>query len=217
MKNKIYILGPRNNKKPYKSLKVINTTSKAGWSKGLSPFIAGPVLLYNGLISYNMENAWQFSKVYNHMVDINENPNNKYFKWAENGWNDVKAHRYPIRKGAKPLYSYWNGEKLNYVEARKNIYIPLYARAVKRTEAFKKLRKIFKEENIGLWDFDGYDYKKVGLNKIEDVITFTKFPMGHAFVLKMMLEKIIRVNRHDTVFLNDKSIGFVDKKLETRN
>jgi hypothetical protein len=33
-------------------------------------------------------------------------------------------------RGAKPEYSLWDGERLDYIEARKRIYAPLYARAV---------------------------------------------------------------------------------------
>lgn len=55
----LYVIG-------YKDLKwvdeqrVINTTSHSNnFSKGLSPFNLGPVFLYNGYQSRNVENAWQ--------------------------------------------------------------------------------------------------------------------------------------------------------------
>jgi len=46
----------------------INTTSSAGWSRDLSPFIIGPCDLYGGHVFQNMENGWQFSKVYRGMA-----------------------------------------------------------------------------------------------------------------------------------------------------
>ena len=51
---------------------IVNTTSRSNdWSKGLSPFFLGPVDLYAGLSAKNVENAWQFAKVYPQHVDIN--------------------------------------------------------------------------------------------------------------------------------------------------
>ena len=95
---------------------VINTTSRsANWSRGLSPFILGPCKLYGDYESKNVENGWQNSKVYLEHVDENGNPSPEYFKWAVEGWNNSRAVRYPMGKGAKPLYSYWNGEKMNYI------------------------------------------------------------------------------------------------------
>ena len=42
-----------------------------------------------------------------------------------------------------PLYSLWDGQKLGYVDARKQIYIPLYSGAVINTPAFTKLKEVF--------------------------------------------------------------------------
>lgn len=167
----------------------INTTSRSGnWSVGLSPFYLGPVDLYDGYVARNVENAWQYAKVYPQHVDEKGNPSIDYWTWAQYGWGKERADRYPMGKGAKPLYSYWDGRKLSYVEARKKIYAPIYAKAVEKTEAFKKLTEIYKEKGeIWLWDFDGYDHVKLGMT-FKDVIDCETRKMGHAFVLAMMLQ-----------------------------
>jgi hypothetical protein len=135
-----------------------------------------------------MENAWQYAKVYACHVNADGNPSPEYFKWAKTGWRASRAHRYPMGKGAVPEYSYWNKKKLTYVEARKEIYIPLYSAAVAQTEAFEQLREIHAQsEDIWLWDFDGYDYHKLGMT-LEEVRDCPHRKMGHAFVLAMMLE-----------------------------
>ena len=59
-----------------------------------------------------MENAWQYSKVYKCFLNNQNEPTEKYFEWAKNGWNSAWANRYPMGKGAIPEYSFWNGEKL---------------------------------------------------------------------------------------------------------
>lgn len=186
----IYVIGPYD-KAPEGAL-IINTTSRSdNWSRGLSPFFLGPVDLYSSHISQNVENAWQFAKVYEYYTDQNGNPDERYFKWAKDGWADKRAHRYPMGKGVSPLYSYWDGEKLTYVEARKKIYIPLYSQAVKKTPAFAQLKKMSQGDiDLYLWDFDGYNHKACKLT-LDQVINNPKRKMGHAFVLTMLLEGAI--------------------------
>lgn len=187
----IRVIGP-NHPVPEDAL-VINTTSRSlTWSRSLSPFFLGPVDLYGGYASINVENAWQFSKVFEYYTDEQGEPDERYFKWAKDGWDDTKAHRYPMGKGVKPLYSYWNGEKLTYVEARQRIYIPLYAVAVQKTSAFAKLKKMHEEgQDLYLWDFDSYDHKACNMS-FEQVITDPNKKMGHAFVIAMLLEGFIK-------------------------
>jgi hypothetical protein len=184
---KVKVIGPRD---PKPEGVIINTTSRSqGWSRGLSPFVLGPCKLYNGFESFNMENAWQYCKVYKKFVGSDGNPLPEYFDWAISGWNDKRANRYPMGKGATPEYSYWDGNKLGYIEARKIIYIPLYARAVRYSMAYEKLKHIYKSNDvIYLWDFDGYDYKSLDMS-LTDVLNCRTRSMGHAFVLARMLEK----------------------------
>lgn len=183
----IYVIGPKD-PIPNNS-EVINTTSRSRtWSRGLSPFFLGHCALYGDYVSKTMENAWQYSKLYKIHSDSDENPTSEYFDWAACGWADRRAHRYPMGKGAKPLCSYWDGEKLSYIEARKRIYIPLYCRAVEKTSAFQTL-KLFAEssdEDIYLWDFDGYNHKEEGM-VYDEVVNCENKKMGHAFVLYGML------------------------------
>lgn len=191
----IYVLGPHDKKKilslKSENVPIINTTSSSTdhWSKQLSPFFLGPISLYKQYSSRNVENAWQFSKVYKRFVGEDGYPIKEYFVWAQRGWNDTYARRYPMGKGTAPEYSYWNGEKLDYVSARLKIYIPLYSSTVTKTEAFKKLKGIYNEtKNICLWDYDAYDHYSLNMT-LKDVAMDPKRKMGHAFVLAMLLNK----------------------------
>ncbi len=184
----IYVIGPYD-KAPDGAL-IINTTSRSdNWSRSLSPFFCGPCDLYNGYKSHNVENGWQYSKVYEFYTDDNGDPSEDYFKWAKEGWNNTRAVRYPMGKGIKPLYSWWNGEKLSYVEARKKIYVPLYSKAVQQTHAFKRLKEMYEssEDDIYLWDFDGYNHRYFNID-FDYVINDPTKTMGHAFVIAMLLE-----------------------------
>lgn len=171
---------------------VINTCANGNseWSD-LSPFLLGPSELYehNGTLlrSKNMENAWQYAKVYKNHTNKNGDPTPDYWNWALTGFAKKKADRYPMGKGAAPEYSLWNGEKLGYIEARKKIYVPLYARLVVKTNSFTKLKYMHDcGIDFTLKDWDGYDHKDQSLSK---VLNNPKKKMGHAFVIKMLLTK----------------------------
>lgn len=71
-----------------------------------SPFTLGPVDLYDGRVAGNVENGWQYSKVYPEFAAEGE-PTEAYWQWAEDGWSKQRADRYPMGRGAKPLYSWW--------------------------------------------------------------------------------------------------------------
>ncbi|CAF1195943.1 unnamed protein product [Rotaria sordida] len=184
----------------------VTSTTKEKWCSEFSPFFLGPIELYSNnkdgkmFIAKNMENAWQFCKVYKQFTDADGySPSPAYWQWAENGWNDSKPHRFPLgRKASKPLYSLWNGKKLNYIEARKIIYAPLYAKYVEQTDAYKKLNDIYikyccgdkndkHKKPMALLDFDGWDHLGQGYT-LEQVINMEKPKMGHAFVLAGLLE-----------------------------
>ncbi|CAF0988114.1 unnamed protein product [Rotaria magnacalcarata] len=187
---------------------MFNVTSKTKekWCLEFSPFLLGPIELYPNSkdgkmwIAKNMENAWQFCKVYRQFTDIDGNsPSEAYWKWAEKGWNDSKPHRFPLgRVAVKPLYSLWNGKQLSYIEARKTIYAPLYAKYVEQTDAYRKLNEIYikyccgdqndkHKKPMGLLDFDGWDHLGQDYT-LEQVINMEKPKMGHAFVLAGLLE-----------------------------
>ncbi len=167
----------------------INTTSRSelDWSKDFSPFYLGPCKLYGDFESKNVENAWQYCKVYKKYLDMFGGPNEEYFKWAQSGWTNKSAVRYPMGKNAKPEYSYWDGKCYSYIQARKKIYVPLYVKSVIKTNGFKKLKELYNSKiDIYLRDFDGYDHDSLNMS-LTDVLNNPTKTMGHAFVLKMLL------------------------------
>jgi hypothetical protein len=184
----VYVYGPKD--KIPEEHEVINTTSRsATWSKQLSPFFLGPCDLYDGMKAKNVENAWQYSKVYKKHLNSDGSPSEQYFKWAKMGWDNQVAVRYPMGRGAIPEYSYWNGEKLDYISARKKIYIPLYGKSVMKSDAYNKLKEIYNNTGVlHLWDFDGYNYIKENVD-LKEVINNPNRKMGHAFVLAILLMK----------------------------
>lgn len=169
---------------------VIDTTSRStNWSKGLSPFFLGPVELYNNHIALTFENGYQYCKVYANRADDAGNPTDEYYKWAREGWESPTAKRYPMGRAARPLYSLWDGARLGYIDARKQIYCQLYSATVETTPAYEQLcdeysRCVDNGVKLYLRDYDGYAMKTT----YKDVINDPTKKMGHAFVLAMMLE-----------------------------
>ena len=163
---------------------VIDTTSSSGNYRGLSPFIlsAPP--------AKNFENLWQFSKVYPlHWNESMGIPNKDWGLWSNKGYQDEIAHRYPMGKGTIPVGSWWNDRLLDYIEARKQIYAPEYAKNVQTTTAFANLKQLYiaNEPKLVLLDYDAYDHQALGMT-LKDVINNPDKKMGHAFVLMMMLK-----------------------------
>ena len=170
----------------------IDVTSRSTtWSRGLSPFIieGGPV--WTGDVAKNVENLYQFIKVYPCHVDSDGNPTEEWFEWAKKGWNTRAGVRYPMGKGAKPLYSYWNGKKYGYLDAKEKLYVKMYSRSVCRTDAYKKLEELYKEclkekTTLVMRDFDAYNHVNLKLTPYEVLRHPTK-KFGHGFVLMFML------------------------------
>lgn len=193
MSAKIWVLPFWDKDRPKKDYVEINATTKSNtWSRGLSPMLVGMIFSDNG-IAKNMENFWQYAKVYKHHVDQDGNPTQEYFDWKNKGYNKDWADRYPAGKGSIPLYTWYCGEKLNYIEARKELYLKYYKEAVIKTEAFKKLKEVWQDckknnKDLILLDFDAYNHRI--LNYTWDQILHDETrKMGHAFVLAKILSE----------------------------
>lgn len=133
-----------------------------------------------------MENKWQFSKVYKKVPESkqtysrfdqkviwqhraethieNDTLNDKYWKWRDKGMKCKDAIRYPvgfthrhecmyaIKKNKDGVCS----DKLNYVESRKEIYVPEYCNLVQKQKKFKNLQKRLNQgENLLIIEVDG--------------------------------------------------------------
>ena len=177
---------------PYPGAIEIDTTSHGQFKEDLSPFYLGPYEWEHPQFGHmrceKFENLWQYSKVYPaHAEPFTNNPTAKFYEWQKAGFAKYRADRYPMGKGVKPLYSLWNGQRYTYVEARRVIYIPIYASLVSKTNTYKELKKLVSlGGDVVLRDFDGYDYIGMG-RTLDEVIDDPKKKMGHGFVLALLL------------------------------
>lgn len=168
---------------------VIDVTSRSLTpGRFLSPFNLGPVDLYDGYTAFNIENAYQFAKIYEQFA-FDDVPGEAYFEWAKKGWENKKPIKYPFGAWNVCLYHWWNGKKLSRLEAQNQIFIPLYTKAVIKTEAYHKLKKLYdtSDKDIYLLDFEGYNHRFLEMSW-DDVINHPEWPVGQGFTLCMMLE-----------------------------
>jgi hypothetical protein len=168
----------------------LNVTSRSdNWGRHFSPFNLGPVDLYDGYVAKNIENAYQFSKVYQVHNDINDHPSKDYWDWAKAGWDNPAPIKYPFGAWTKHLYHWWYNKKLTNLEAQNQIFLPLYKKAVIKTPAFEKLKYFYETSNKDLYllDYEGYDHRFLE-KSWDDVINNPNWPVGQAFALCMILE-----------------------------
>jgi hypothetical protein len=157
----------------FESIMVMTKSSKYG--------SLGPYCLKNKA-GHNMENIWQFSKVYASVpaskqycsrwdrtviwdhpaethVDANGKTNTKYANWKKMGTEASYPIRYPVgmKHRSQCLYSLdEDGRKLDYIEARKSIYYKVYSNLVRQESQYKLLlSKLKKGKNLLILEVDG--------------------------------------------------------------
>lgn len=152
-------------------------------------------------------------------VDTNGNITPEYLQWRTKGLNNPYPVRYPVgyRHRHACLYSLDNkpdgsihlDNHLDYVEARKKIYVKEYCRLVRNQPLFQKLQtKLANGTNLLIIEVDGphtesmpyyKDTYQVDNNFIENdtmlvtqqsiqiMLNDTKHPFGHGYCLAMAL------------------------------
>eukprot|EP01083_Nonionella_stella_P011084 31536_1 len=185
-----------------------------------------------------IENIWQFSKVYKSIeeqnqikfgkvkwvypavkkcLDDNGTLTEEYWKWRDTGMKHQKAVRFPVGRANRfeCLYSVvdrGNPQPINYIEARKKIYIPQYTAALIQCDKFKQLKRMYEDgQYLLISEFDGplyqdYDYYQDKYGKMDIVLegnvmiptkenlkillNDTKHPFGHGYCIAMALQGI---------------------------
>ena len=167
----------------YPKAEIIDLTSK-----GIEPFVKLspfyphgniPVPFSNNTFSYSVEGIWQGLKVFNNS-DIDTSKfhitNMKNIKRTVRKYGPTLGHR----KGL-------NGELLDYITARKEIYIPTYYWVLenKVSDILDLLIKKAKSNDLVLLDY-----------QTNDDIENTKKPISHAALVKRFLE-----DKHSTLLI----------------
>lgn len=185
-----------------------------------------------------MENSWQFSKIYERVPKtiqyysrwdktvIWDHPAETHYRngqilpaywtWREKGMNNPYYVRYPVgfSNMSSCLFALAEGseERLDYISARKKIYIPIYCDLVKQQDKFLELKRRFKNgENLLIIEVDGPheeslnyymeeygvkdDFIESGTMKATEenlmiMMEDDKHPFGHGYCLAMAIQEM---------------------------
>jgi hypothetical protein len=157
----------------------------------LSPKSMGPIVHPQpGLIpAFNLENFWQFSKVFSDEVDEKGEPLPIFFQRQREGFLDRVPHRHkPNATGNIPLYSVWKRPdgslvKYKYIAARQ-FYCHYYERFALTDKNFLKLQDLLKQgHNLQICGYDAYPITK----SLEEHYLDASRPFGHELVLYTLL------------------------------
>lgn len=153
----------------------------------LSPMKLGTI---NGE-ALNLENWWQFSKVYPFEADEQGSPSPLYFENRKRGFSDPIPHRHKYDRKIlashgnvnKPLYSLFGDKRYSYVQAR-YFYCHNYEVMAKKEESFYHLQDLLQQGyNLQICGYDGYEVKEdLYLHYLDE-----SKPFGHELVLYTLL------------------------------
>ncbi len=188
---------------------------------------------------YIFENIWQFSKIYEKVPSTTQyysrwnkkviwsHPSEThysngqilpaYWNWRDKGMKNPDYVRYPVgyKNMHKCLFAIKDNnitKKLNYIEGRKEIYVPLYCELVKKEPKFAELKnKLLNGENLLIIEVDGPHQESIEYYKqmydVDDnfidndtmlatdenltiMLNDDKHPFGHGYCLAMALQDL---------------------------
>jgi hypothetical protein len=198
-----------------------------------------PYMLTTDKDGHIFENVWQFSKIYETVpyskqyysrydntviwehpseihIDDDGNPTEEYWNWREKGMACPYPVRYPvgIHYRTRCKYSLWEKEKgvfyeLDYIEARKKIYLSGYIKCLENQPKFIELKeRLAKGENLLIIETDGpheeslsYYKEKYGVDdsfiendtmlateeNLNVMLNDDRHPFGHGYCLSWAL------------------------------
>lgn len=140
-------------------------------------------------------------------LDDNDNMLPEYINWRNKGMNNKDPVRYPAtfehKSKCKFSLAEKNGvidnNKLNYIEARKSIYLPLYCEMVKQEKMFHDLKqRLQKGENLLIIEVDGPHQES--LNYYKD-----KYNVDDTFIDQ---DSMLITEQNINIMLNDEKHAF---------
>ena len=140
------------------------------------------------------ENWWQSLKKIEGVDHVQSN------QW----WRKQTAphRRFPNSKDKRKLYSLYKGTQYNYVDSRKNIYVPQYHKYIHTRKNSLESLKYYSDQldagkDVTVFDFDGPRLPDKGVTCLEvskellvDKINDTETPFGHGYVVAATLAQI---------------------------
>lgn len=136
---------------------------------------------------YNLENCWQFSKIYDIDV-VNGIVQPSFFQRRAKGFGDSSPHRRALPKAkATTVAAYWDGKLYDYQSSR-YYYCSLYEKLARMTAAYADLELLYRNgTNLQILGYDGRDVE-VTESGMKTAYLDVNCPFGHELVLCCMLK-----------------------------
>lgn len=188
----------------------VNVCKNHRWGNDLSPMTLGPVMSElhpEEIFAYNIEDAWQGSKVWpQHVAGFDPTDREADALWIPT-WEEynrrvrfsrqAKRHRNPNKndRSNKPLFSIMeDGTQLGYVQARKRTYLKWYEQLVKERPAFIDLLHRHRNgQELLLLEYDGWDRhdpkwsQPITKEMLKEAVDDETQPFGHGKALAACL------------------------------
>lgn len=206
------------------------------FAREISPFYIGPLTSTDGVKAEIFEIFWQCGKVYP-CHDDNGKPNSEYFQWRNYFYSQKECTKDLMRHTCKSIgyehkdacyFAYFDKNKkdyisLDYVEARKKVYFPEYAKLIYNTKFFQYLKSLVDSgKKIALVDFDACNYNEpcamkkeyvayinrckkdkvsptlteanfLNISSLKELVNTPFMKVGHGCVIKALLQGDIKV------------------------
>ncbi len=139
------------------------------------------------------ESLWQSLKKYEGTDDKWEEKHQAWWRKQTKG-----KRRYPAGKDKRVTHAEYNGKHMNYIQSRKEFYIPRYLELTEDTWSMKHCQKLLEDgKDIVIYDFDGPkgdDGELLCLEVTEEMlknrVNDPQYPFGHGFVIAACLASI---------------------------
>ena len=173
----------------------VNVTSAQGKASKNRRDFSPMTPIEGGYYGYwNFESRWQSGKIFEGVDE----------KVTKAWWKAQLApkRRYPKGKGKKVLCARFEGYEergdMDYVTARKNVYVKEYYNMIKDRERTLHWKKLLDEgKNITIYDFDGPRNEDKSVTCLElseellrEKVNDLRFPFGHCYVVACALTGI---------------------------
>lgn len=166
----------------------------------LSPMQLGPVVIDGKATAKNIENYYQFAKVFPNELLVEKvedcpcrsdfkhaRPSELFFTNRDKAYADPVPHRHK-KKGVTPAYSCYEDRHYTYVESRWFYCIEM-ERLAKPTDAFKKLVHMYENDgrSLEIFGYDAYVPNGTDHESLYKHYIDPKRPFGHEMVLLTMI------------------------------
>jgi hypothetical protein len=101
--------------------------------------------------------------------------------------SDIPKRRAVPKSKGYVIAGFYNGQIMRYIESRKKIYCPMYAKLIKQTSEFKKLKKMHKNgQNLLIVGPDGRDIPMT-YRSLKKAVNDPNHIFGHELVICCLL------------------------------